>query len=557
MYVCLIVPSLIRPSSLFTSYFSDNPYTFSHVILRPYLTTLLVSLLCHTGFVQSNFDRRDSPVVKPASGHALDLSSIVGDTKATRLLHGRRALDVTKNDPEHAVSDSDSASSPNLRTQEPSRPLLEELHAASDRLKSEEDRIKGEHFFVTYDLCGFSCATYGYCPESICEYDVLSVDLSRLCNFTCRYGYCPPQVCQIVIPKDEEDGKTKREEDETNHRAPGVVTVPPTFGEDSVKNREKNDKQCLIYKDGYQDPEQLTGCKKACQNTLDKAKEENRTSNYGCILWSPESEGGLKSIPWQRQPSTGRLVTGGKCSCDNWLANDLVDYFIEALPAIAQIGCFILISALKLVIDVGLSIFGGKTLTAGVDMALTAVELTNYVYSKEEDPLGALEWWLSPCGGSHLVPAEIKQAFDILSFAPGDKSSYKEPTKIKKHSGKKGDEGNPRSEPGKSTSVGPIKSESSNTRTKKCSIKLEDQTKTVGVALNTLELRSCNGKDETVTEHSVLSTMTHEPLATRPKVKVNCSAVWNQSCHNYSAVIRESSRWSTFTLPSAVATWVG
>lgn len=377
----LIVPSLIRPSSLFTSYFSDNPYTFSHVIMRPYLTTLLVSLLCHTGFVQSNFDRRDSPVVKPASGHALDLSSIVSDTKATRLLHGRRALDVTKNDPEHAVSDSDSASSPNLRTdsdsasspnlrtqelsrslldklhavshcgsasspnlrtQEPSRPLLEELHAASDRLKSEEDRIKGEHFFVTCDLCGFSCATYGYCPESICEYDVLRVDLNRLCNFTCRYGYCPPQVCQIAIPNDGEDGKTKREEDGTNHRAPGVVTVPPTFGEDSVKNREKNDKQCLIYKDGYQDPEQLTGCKKACQDTLDKANEENRTSNYGCILWSPESEGGLKSIPWQRQPSTGRLVTGGKCSCDNWLANDLVDYFIEALPAIAQVRCVIL-----------------------------------------------------------------------------------------------------------------------------------------------------------------------------------------------------------------------
>lgn len=349
--------------------------------MRPYLTTLLVSLLFLTGFVQSTFDRRDSPVGKPASGHALDLSSPVGDAKPTRPLHGRRALDVTKNDPEtagshhesssslnlgtqeslgnlldklYAVSqcesasspnlraDSESASSPNLRTQEPSRPLLEELHAASDRLKSEEDRIKGEHIFVTYDLCGFSCATYSYCPESICEYDVLRVDLNRLCNFTCRYGYCPPQVCQIAIPNAEEDGKKKREEDGTNHRAPGVVTVPPNFGEDSVKNREKNDKQCLIYKDGYQDPEQLTGCKKACQDTLDKAKEESRTSNYGCILWSPESEGGLKSIPWQRQPSTGRLVTGGKCSCDNWLANDLVDYFIEALPAIAQVRCVIL-----------------------------------------------------------------------------------------------------------------------------------------------------------------------------------------------------------------------
>ncbi|KAI8722843.1 hypothetical protein NCS52_00429400 [Fusarium sp. LHS14.1] len=469
--------------------------------MRPYLTTLLVSFLFHTGFVQSTPDRRDAPVGEPASGHVLDLSSPVNDTKPTRLLHGHRALDVTKkDDPEsasslnlgtqeslrylldklYAVSHCESASSPNLRTQESSKPLLGELHTASDRLKSEKGRIEGENFFVTDDLCGFSCATYGCCPESLCDYDVLSVDLNHLCNFTCRYGYCPPQ--------------------------------------------------------------------KACQETLDKAKEENRTSNYGCILWTPESEGGLKSISWQRQPSTGRLVTGSKCSCDNWPVNDLVDYFIEALPAIAQIGCFILISALKLIIDVGLSIFGGKTLTAGVDMALTAVELTNYVYSKEEDPLGAFQWWLNPCGGSHLVPAEIKQTFDILSFAPRDKSSYKEPTKIKKHSGKKGDEGNPRSKPDKSTGVASSKSKSSNTCTKECSIRPEDQTKTVGMAQNTLEIRSCNSKDETVTEYSVVSTMTHEPLATRPKVKVNCSAVWNQSCHNYSAVIQESSRWSTFTL---------
>ncbi|RTE82495.1 hypothetical protein BHE90_003016 [Fusarium euwallaceae] len=226
----------------------------------------------------------------------------------------------------------------------------------------------------------------------------------------------------------------------------------------------------------------------------------------------------------------------------------MVDHFIEALPAIGQIGCFILMLALKLIIDVGLSIFGGRSLIAGVDMALIAVELTNYVYSKEEDPLGAFEWWLSPCGGSHLVPGEIKQAFDILSFAPRDKSSYKEPTKIKKHSGKKGDEGNPRPRPRESKDVSPSNTKPSNTRTKSCSIKPEDETKTVGIAQNTLELRSCNKGGETVTEYSVVSTMTHEPLASRPQVKVNCSAVWNQSCHNYSAVIRESSRWSTFTL---------
>ncbi|UPK90738.1 hypothetical protein LCI18_001673 [Fusarium solani-melongenae] len=470
-------------------------------------------------------DLDDSRAVKPASGHDLDLPSRVSDIKPTSLPQGGCALDATGKDPELAVSHHESTSLTNLGRRELPRFQNDGFDATSAKPESKEARIEGgEQFFTTYNLCGFSCV-YGLYPESICEYDVLSVDLNLHCKFACRYGYCPPEVCQITIPNADEDRKKKREEEGRNHLVPGVITVPPDFGEDSVKNQEKNGKQCLIYKDGYQDPEQLTGCKKACKETLDKAKEENRTSNYGCILWTPESEGGLKSTPWQRQPSTGRLVTGGKCSCDNWLANDLVDYFIEALPAIAQIGCFILMSALKLIIDVGLSIFGARTLTAGVaDMALTAAELINYVYSKGEDPLGAFEWWLSPCGGSHLVPAEIKQAFDILSFAPKDKSSYKEPTKIKKHSGKKGDEGNPRSKHGKSTGVGPSKSKSSNTRTRKCSIRLEDRTKTVCVAQNTLELGNCNSKDETVTEYSVVSTMTHESLVTRPKVNA-CAIV--------------------------------
>jgi len=80
---------------------------------------------------------------------------------------------------------------------------------------------------------------------------------------------------------------------------------------------------------------------------------------------------------------------------------------------------------------------------AGLDMALTAAETINYVYSKDEDPAGAFEWWLSPCGGTDLVPDDIKKAFGILSKVAGGVSSFVEPKNIKKNSGKKGDEGNP------------------------------------------------------------------------------------------------------------------
>lgn len=256
--------------------------------MRSYLATLLVTSLCHAESTQSNIDLDELRAAKPASGEGLDPPSPVSDIKPTGI------------------------------------PLPQ-----------------GEPYFATYNLCGFSCAN-AFCPENICEYDILTVDLNRHCNFACKYGYCPADICQPAAPNPSEDRKKKRDEKRSNNLVPSVITVPSDFNEDSVKNRDKNDKQCLIYKDGYQDPQQLAGCKKACQETLNKAKEEGRTSNYGCILWSPESEGGLKSIPWQRQPSTGRLVTGGKCSCDNWLANDLMDYFIEALPAIAQVRCVII-----------------------------------------------------------------------------------------------------------------------------------------------------------------------------------------------------------------------
>ncbi|KAL6351717.1 hypothetical protein LRP88_15008 [Fusarium phalaenopsidis] len=443
-----------------------------------------------------------------------------------------------------------------------------DFEAIPERPKSGEGCIEGDDLTLdTEDLCNFSCR-YGFCPESLCEctgkgklrdlpsttnrdnveaYDVLNVDLNRLCKFACKYGYCPPDTCQIVNPSPGEE-----EEDE---RVPGVVTVPPDYDEDSVKNRDKNDKQCYIYKDGYQEPNQLDGCKKACQETLDEAAEEGRTSNYGCILWSPQSKGGRGSIPWRRLPSSGKLITGGQCSCDNWLLNDMMDTFIEALPAIAQIGCFILMSALKLVIDVGLSIFGGRALTAGVDMALTAAELTNYVYSKGEDPLGAFSWWLSPCGGTDLVPDEIKQVFDILSNAPTGKSSYKQPKKIKKHSGKKGDEGNPRSQPGTGTTPKPNNPNPNPKppKKKKCKVPPKQQTKVLG-RKNILQLQSCDSNDDRVTEQYFFTTMTYHPNAAIHEVKPICSSKWRQACYHYSSAIRENSQWSTLTCPQAAAT---
>jgi hypothetical protein len=44
-------------------------------------------------------------------------------------------------------------------------------------------------------------------------------------------------------------------------------------------------------------------------------------------------------------------------------------------------------------------------------MATTAAQMASYFYPEDEAPDDAFSWWLSPCGGSELVPDEIKKAF--------------------------------------------------------------------------------------------------------------------------------------------------
>jgi hypothetical protein len=76
-------------------------------------------------------------------------------------------------------------------------------------------------------------------------------------------------------------------------------------------------------------------------------------------------------------------------------------------------------------------------------MLATAAEMASYIYPANEDPAGAFSWWLSPCGGTDLVPDEIKKVFDILNSLPDGVSSFRVPKNIPKGSGRKGDSGNP------------------------------------------------------------------------------------------------------------------
>lgn len=191
-------------------------------------------------------------------------------------------------------------------------------------------------------------------------------------------------------------------------------------------------------------------------------------------------------------------------------------------------------------------------------MAITAAQMAAHLYPDKEDPEGAFQWWLNPCGGSSLVPDEIKKVFGILSQVTGGVSSFKPPKKIPKGSGKKGDEGNPRDRgpPRTSGSKPPTKPKNSKngggvTKTKRCSIPRPRETFRING--NTLRSQTCVGT-ETVKNDMVITSIAYAPNAKPLQVKGHCENKWSQACYHYSSAIRLHPQWSTITCPEEAAT---
>ncbi|EXL70032.1 hypothetical protein FOPG_14107 [Fusarium oxysporum f. sp. conglutinans race 2 54008] len=398
------------------------------------------------------------------------------------------------------------------------------------------------------------------------SHDLVSVDMNRLCKFACKYGYCPEDVCTRAAVGYNGDNE---EDDDDNNDAEytGPMVGDPRYI-DTGEIREGHKATCFNYKGDRGPPGSMDTCKAYCKPAMEVAKEEDRLTNYGCIVWSPIN----KPIPWKKVPGSDLEIAAGECSCDNWLVNELAEFVIDALPIIAQIGCFLLMSSLKLILDVGLSLFApGRALSAGADMALTAAETVNYIYPKDENPEGAWQWWLSPCGGSDLVPDEFKQIFEVLGNVPTGRSSFKEPKKIKKGSGKKGDDGNPtdRSTPrpnngghngaGKNGGKAPAKPPAGNSnnnggKKKKCNVPARMSSRHLGQAKNTLRLMSCDKNDQTQISDMVVTTMTYEPNATPTLWTTACDPKNSQACYHYSSANSVNPKWSTLTCPQEAAT---
>lgn len=180
-------------------------------------------------------------------------------------------------------------------------------------------------------------------------------------------------------------------------------------------------------------------------------------------------------------------------------------------------------------------------------MLATAAQIASYVYDKDSDPSGAFDFWLSPCGGSDLVPEDLKKAFGILDQIAG--TSFKPPKNIPKGSGRKGDSGNPRGpvkpRPGGGPSRPPPK--------KKCNIPAGKKTQRLGAATNTLRLQSCVA-DKTVKEELIITSLDYTANAKPTQGAKRCEGQWAQACYHYSSAIRVNPQWATLTCPPDAAT---
>lgn len=212
----------------------------------------------------------------------------------------------------------------------------EDMNAEPERPETEEGGcIKGEAVDLNSgDLCEFSC-DWGFCPEAICiclmrgkmdelppvvdggdfmAWNQFDVELNRLCKFACKYGYCPADICTTPVIDELEDPTLDD----------GTLRTPTT--EADLANRGN----CFIFKDPTQREATMRTCRSACGIKYG----ETAKINYGCVAFFP----GTKEIPWEVKQSAGGMVyVPGKCSCDNWLVNEVAEFIIDALPVIAQV----------------------------------------------------------------------------------------------------------------------------------------------------------------------------------------------------------------------------
>jgi hypothetical protein len=219
--------------------------------------------------------------------------------------------------------------------------------APFDRPESGEGCIRGRDIGINSgDLCEFTC-WFGYCPETHCycravgelrqlptelaadvvSYDEDDMELIRLCKFACKYGYCPGDYCPPPEVDNDDDGTSEQQ---------GGPVMQKDGDKTLLDYRIESASRCGIYKNPEDQARSSHECIPYCQQTMDQAKRDDRTTSWGCA--PPQIPLG-QPIPWVEDPfsSSPHPTILGYCWCDSLVVNELADGFIEALPAIGQV----------------------------------------------------------------------------------------------------------------------------------------------------------------------------------------------------------------------------
>ncbi|GKT79137.1 LOW QUALITY PROTEIN: hypothetical protein ColTof4_11560 [Colletotrichum tofieldiae] len=150
------------------------------------------------------------------------------------------------------------------------------------------------------EVCELTCE-YGYCPPGLCtcnelggakkEPKIVDVDavpaagkscvLEGLCSWSCNHGKCPKQCSTDTSLK----GKCVMPVDEPE--APEAPDPPSPENLNPYNDPQwPNKNRCLVFKPpNYKLTKQPYA--ERCKAQIDQAKEEGRTTNYGCIGFYP------------------------------------------------------------------------------------------------------------------------------------------------------------------------------------------------------------------------------------------------------------------------------
>ncbi|KAI8265154.1 glycoside hydrolase family 18 [Colletotrichum sp. SAR11_239] len=204
------------------------------------------------------------------------------------------------------------------------------------------------------------------------------------------------------------------------------------------ENHFSNAQKCVLYKPPKWEASQ-NDCNEVCKESNEANHELGLTTSATCIGFYPTQ----KTIPWE---SVGKGLSGyvapGVCVCDNPTINWLGNTFVEMLPAMAQITCYVYIHSFKLVLEEGLEFIPeGKAMSAGMKALVNAAKLFKWTYSTV-DAVNAFTHWLHPCD-TDLVPKDFEDVFDKLTSISDQVVGWVKPSKVAKGSGKKGDKGYP------------------------------------------------------------------------------------------------------------------